>query len=168
METSLIQVTTLEADASDEEAISGICKQALREEGRLDVFFANVSHTRWSELLGSNLESSTSLSSFRAGWCGHWKPAEDHHRGDVYEFNEDQCTIVCVPFRYSGSFSMTCLGGRAFLAVKHASEAMEHTNPSRGKDFSGGSIILTSSVAGLRSGAGTVDCEFLSNSADGL
>lgn len=52
------------------------------------------------------------------------------------------------PIRYS-----------AFLAVRYASEAMEKTNPSRGKDLSGGSIILTSSVAGLRSGAGTVDCK---------
>jgi len=36
------QVTTLQADAADEAAISGVCSQALREEGRLDVFFANV------------------------------------------------------------------------------------------------------------------------------
>ncbi|KAK7472762.1 hypothetical protein VKT23_000872 [Stygiomarasmius scandens] len=44
-----------------------------------------------------------------------------------------------------------------FLAVKYASEMMMKTNPSRGKDLSGGSIILTASVAGLRSGAGTID-----------
>lgn len=31
-----------QADASDETAISGICERALRDEGRLDVFFANV------------------------------------------------------------------------------------------------------------------------------
>jgi len=44
-----------------------------------------------------------------------------------------------------------------FLAIKHASAAMLKTNSSRGKDVSGGSIILTASVAGLRSGAGPVD-----------
>ncbi|KIK67297.1 hypothetical protein GYMLUDRAFT_37381 [Collybiopsis luxurians FD-317 M1] len=44
-----------------------------------------------------------------------------------------------------------------FLAVKHASQWMIKTNASRGKEHSGGSIILTASVAGLRSGAGTVD-----------
>jgi len=44
-----------------------------------------------------------------------------------------------------------------FIAVKHASDAMLKTNPSRGKPLSGGSIILTASVAGLRSGAGTID-----------
>ncbi|KAF5370839.1 hypothetical protein D9758_001976 [Tetrapyrgos nigripes] len=44
-----------------------------------------------------------------------------------------------------------------FLAIKHASQYMTKTNPSRGKDLGGGSIILTASVAGLRSGAGTID-----------
>ena len=37
-----VKVTTLQADASDENAIKSVCEQALREEGRLDVFFANV------------------------------------------------------------------------------------------------------------------------------
>jgi hypothetical protein len=68
---------------------------------------------------------------------------------------------------------------RCFLAVKHASSAMLRTNPSKGKDTSGGSIILTASgvyiscsdsafslyfpqqVAGVRSGGGPVDCELL-------
>ncbi|KAI0062914.1 sex determination protein tasselseed-2 [Artomyces pyxidatus] len=44
-----------------------------------------------------------------------------------------------------------------YLAVKHASAAMKKTNSTRGKEFSGGSIILTASVAGIRSGAGSVD-----------
>jgi len=37
------KVTTLQADAADETAISSVCQQALKDEGRLDVFFANVS-----------------------------------------------------------------------------------------------------------------------------
>lgn len=37
-----VGVTTIQADAADEKAIAGVCKQALAEEGRLDVFFANV------------------------------------------------------------------------------------------------------------------------------
>ena len=41
-----LKVTTAAADAADEDTISGICEQALREEGRLDVFFANVSKLR--------------------------------------------------------------------------------------------------------------------------
>jgi NAD(P)-dependent dehydrogenase (short-subunit alcohol dehydrogenase family) len=39
----ILQVTTLHADAADEAAISSVCEQALKDEGRLDVFFANVS-----------------------------------------------------------------------------------------------------------------------------
>lgn len=39
-----------------------------------------------------------------------------------------------------------------FLAIKHASQAMEHLGG--GKTVPGGTIIATSSVAGIRSGAG--------------
>ncbi|KAI0266826.1 sex determination protein tasselseed-2 [Gloeopeniophorella convolvens] len=44
-----------------------------------------------------------------------------------------------------------------YLAVKYASAAMKQTNEARGKPLSGGSIIFTASVAGIRSGAGSVD-----------
>ncbi|OBZ68037.1 3-oxoacyl-[acyl-carrier-protein] reductase FabG [Grifola frondosa] len=37
-----VKVTTQEADAADEAIISAVCEQALQEEGRLDVFFANA------------------------------------------------------------------------------------------------------------------------------
>ena len=47
---SSIQVTTEQADAADEDAIVAVCKQAIQEEGRLDVFFANV---RSSELVSA-------------------------------------------------------------------------------------------------------------------
>jgi hypothetical protein len=36
------QVTTIQGDASDETLISDVCKRSIDEEGRLDVFFANV------------------------------------------------------------------------------------------------------------------------------
>jgi hypothetical protein len=36
------QVTVIQADAADDKAILDVCSQALREEGRLDIFFANV------------------------------------------------------------------------------------------------------------------------------
>ncbi|KAL1927371.1 hypothetical protein VTP01DRAFT_4000 [Rhizomucor pusillus] len=42
----------------------------------------------------------------------------------------------------------------AFLAIKHAGEAMKVTGKG-GKERSGGSIICTASVAGIRSGAGS-------------
>jgi len=47
----------MQADAADETAISGVCNQALREEGRLDVFFANVRKIRACPVLLSTLMS---------------------------------------------------------------------------------------------------------------
>ncbi|KAH9935338.1 uncharacterized protein B0H18DRAFT_975430 [Fomitopsis serialis] len=108
-----VKATTLAADAADEAAISGVCKQALQEEGRLDVFFANAGIATQEPLQNTTAESF--MNTLRIN------------------------TLSC------------------FLAVKHGSEAMLKTNPSRGKDLSSGSIIMTASVAGLRSGAGTVD-----------
>ena len=37
-----VKATTVQADAADEKSISGLCDRAMSEEGRLDVFFANV------------------------------------------------------------------------------------------------------------------------------
>ncbi|KAH7913914.1 hypothetical protein BJ138DRAFT_1133778 [Hygrophoropsis aurantiaca] len=109
-----VKVTTLQADAADDSAISNLCSQALKEEGRLDVFFANAGFASSDSL--SNITAEGFMESMRVN------------------------TLSC------------------FLAVKYGSEAMVKVNPSRGKHLSGGSIILTASVAGLRSGAGTVDC----------
>ena len=38
----MYQVTFMQADACDEAAIQGVCEAAVQQEGRLDVFFANV------------------------------------------------------------------------------------------------------------------------------
>jgi len=37
------KVTTIQGDAADESLVAATCKRAVDEEGRLDVFFANVS-----------------------------------------------------------------------------------------------------------------------------
>ncbi|RDX44891.1 NAD(P)-binding protein [Polyporus arcularius HHB13444] len=108
-----VKVTTQQADAANEETIAQLCKQALQEEGRLDVFFANA-----------GIATSTRF----------WDTTPEQFM-EVMRVNALSC----------------------FLAVKHASAAMKKANPSRGKKYSGGSIILTASVAGLRSGAGATD-----------
>ncbi|THH19947.1 hypothetical protein EW146_g1319 [Bondarzewia mesenterica] len=108
-----LTVTVMQADAADEAAILGVCKQALQEEGRLDVFFANAGIATLSTL------EETSASVFT----------------EVMRVNALSC----------------------FLALKYASVAMKQTNASKGKEVGGGSIILTASVAGIRSGAGPVD-----------
>lgn len=38
-----VKVTTIQADAADEKATIAVCERAIVEEGKLDVFFANVS-----------------------------------------------------------------------------------------------------------------------------
>ena len=38
----LSEATTVQGDAADESTIADLCQRAVREEGRLDVFFANV------------------------------------------------------------------------------------------------------------------------------
>ncbi|KAJ7091272.1 hypothetical protein C8R44DRAFT_817503 [Mycena epipterygia] len=108
-----VKVTTMQGDAADEALISGICERALKEEGKLDVFFANAGIATVNPL------DSTTSESFM----------------NVMRVN-----------------SLSC-----FLAIKYASAAMKKANASRGKKTSGGSIIMTASVAGLRSGAGTID-----------
>ncbi|KAH9992642.1 sex determination protein tasselseed-2 [Russula vinacea] len=108
-----VTVTVIQADAADDKAISDVCNQALREHGRLDIFFANAG------VAFSRTMEETSGEMFT----------------NVMRIN----TLSC------------------FLAVKHASVAMKQTNEARGKPLSGGSIILTASIAGIRSGAGPVD-----------
>ncbi|KAI0829733.1 NAD-P-binding protein [Trametes gibbosa] len=108
-----VKVTVTQADAADEAAIANICKQALQDEGRLDVFFANAG----------------------IATAQHFADISAEQFMNVMRVNALSC----------------------FLAVKHASEAMKKTNASRGKEHSSGSLILTASVAGIRSGAGATD-----------
>ncbi|KAH9083502.1 sex determination protein tasselseed-2 [Lactarius deliciosus] len=108
-----VKATVIQADAADDKAISGVCQQALSEEGRLDIFFANAGIAT-----GRTLEETP---------------------GEVFTNTMRVNALSC------------------YLAVKHASAAMKQTNEVRGKPLSGGSIILTASVAGIRSGAGSTD-----------
>ncbi|KAB5591059.1 Glucose and ribitol dehydrogenase [Ceratobasidium theobromae] len=106
-----VKVTTQKADAADEVAISEICKRAIKDEGRLDIFFAN------------------------AGIVS----------GDFFTELSDKAFMNMMRVNV-----LSC-----FLAIKHGSAAMQVT--SADKKASGGSIILTASVAGIRSGAGPMD-----------
>ncbi|EJD03154.1 NAD-binding protein [Fomitiporia mediterranea MF3/22] len=108
-----VQVTTVQADAANEEAISNLCDRAIKEEGRLDVFFANAGIVSVDHL--DSLTEETFMRTMRVNALS------------------------------------------VFLAIKYASIAMAKPNLSCGKSESGGSIILTASVAGIRSGAGPID-----------
>ncbi|CAO1612641.1 unnamed protein product [Jaminaea pallidilutea] len=107
-----VGITTKECDVADEESVQEITERAIKEQGRLDVFFAN------------------------AAIVGNPVPVDMLDPEDVAE-----------TFRVNVA---SCV-----LAVKHGSAAMKKTSPS--KPESSGSIVLTASVAGLRSGAGSSD-----------
>ncbi|KIP02966.1 hypothetical protein PHLGIDRAFT_111463 [Phlebiopsis gigantea 11061_1 CR5-6] len=84
---------------------------------------------------------------------------QEEGRLDVFYANAGIATIDSVHNTSTEVFMrvMRINALSCFIAIKHASLAMMKANPSRGKEHSGGSIILTASVAGLRSGAGSVD-----------
>lgn len=104
------EVHTRTFDAADESAVKAVVDAAVKQYGRLDVFFAN------------------------AGITGPHAAFTDI---DVEDFQQ--------VFR-TNTLSV-------FLACKHAAPAMQITSAS--KPESKGSIILTASVAGLRSNAGS-------------
>ncbi|KAI9442202.1 sex determination protein tasselseed-2 [Lactarius indigo] len=126
-----VKVTVIQADAADDKAISGVCQQALSEEGRLDIFFANagIATGRTLEETPGEVFTNTmrvNALSYVPGFCA------------VEDWHELPCQLL--PRRQARS-----------------PQAMKQTNEARGKLLSGGSIILTASVAGIRSGAGSTD-----------
>ncbi|KAJ7076380.1 hypothetical protein B0H15DRAFT_864346 [Mycena belliarum] len=52
-----VKATTMQGDAADEALISGVCERALKEEGKLDVFFANAGIATVNPLEGITAES---------------------------------------------------------------------------------------------------------------
>lgn len=129
----------MQADAADETAVANICKQALQDEGRLDVFFANVRACHINSVqdmpdpipTGRDCYLSASLRCIRRA---------------VHELHARERVVVsvltCCPCQ---CYAVPDYPTRCFLAVKYGSEAMQKTNSSRGKEHSGGSIILTAS-----------------------
>ncbi|KAM0751016.1 NAD-binding protein [Meredithblackwellia eburnea MCA 4105] len=108
-----VKVIPQQADCALESVIQEVCERAIKEFGRLDVFFANAG------IVGANMLQVTEEKEFM----------------EVCRVNTFSC----------------------FVAIKHASEAMKIPHPESGKVESAGSIILTASVAGMRSGAGPMD-----------
>lgn len=107
-----VKVTAIASDAADEASVTSIIDQAIKDEGHLDVFFANAARATGAPIHATDVEDLETT----------------HH------INVTSC----------------------FLACKHASEAMRKTHPTH-KPEPSGSIIMTASVAGIRSGAGSVD-----------
>lgn len=132
-----VQVTTIQADAADDTAVAAVCKQAIDEEGQLDVFFANVCPFPPETVPPLTL---------RIGWSSDERGTARHHSGAVHGDYANQHSFVSracplTTFHCCNRYSpCSC-----FLAVKHASQAMMCTNLSSGKTLSSGSVILTAS-----------------------
>jgi len=106
-----VKVTTLQADAADDAAIKAICEKAVKEEGQLDIFFANAGIATGQPI--------------------------DNTSSEVW----------------TNTMRVNALS--TYLAVKYGSQAMRITSTE--KPLSGGSIVMTASIAGIRSGAGSAD-----------
>ena len=105
------KVHVAEFDAADEEKLQACIDAAVKEYGRLDIFFANAGVASMNLL--ANADAETFMNTMRVNALS------------------------------------------VFLAIKYASEAMQVTSDA--KPISGGAIVATASVAGLRSGAGSSD-----------
>jgi hypothetical protein len=83
-----VKVSTIHADAADDAAISGVCEQALKEEGRLDVFFANVRRSQLHQL------HAITYCAMYLGWYFIQTTIGSNHCRTVYGDHENQYTVV--------------------------------------------------------------------------
>lgn len=122
------KVSYVKADAANEEAISNIVNKALKEEGRLDFFFANAGI--------SQLRAKDGSDDALQGLLGRMaRTAKDIEAEEFSELMRINALSV-------------------FLAIKHAAPALAKVSPEHGKTTPGGSLVLTASIAGLKSNAG--------------
>ncbi|ODN73182.1 hypothetical protein L202_07743 [Cryptococcus amylolentus CBS 6039] len=121
------KVSFFKADAADPQAVSSIIDSALEAEGRFDFFFANAG------ILQTVDPTKVVQNGNGASTTATYLPGED-------EFME----VVRV----------NSLG--PYIAIRYASAAMGKVCPEKGKYTPGGSIVITSSVAGLKNSAGPI------------
>ncbi|WVR07689.1 hypothetical protein IAU60_004731 [Kwoniella sp. DSM 27419] len=134
------KVTFVKADAASHQAISSLVSRALKEEGRLDFFFANAGISQVRPKLPAGTGSGGDQEAVQ-------RAIDDLRRlgRPVAQVDEDEFNEV-----------MRINALSVFVAIKYASEAMKQTCPEKGKMVSGGSLILTASIAGLKSNAGPI------------
>ncbi|WVF73005.1 hypothetical protein IAT40_007823 [Kwoniella sp. CBS 6097] len=141
------KVTFCKADAASASAISALVDQALFEEGHLDFFFANagVSHAKPKPQGQGQPIAGAGGSAGPAGAAGQALAQLKDYLRPVAQLKEEEFVEV-----------MRINALSVFVAIKYASEAMRKTCPEKGKHVSSGSIILTASIAGLKSNAGPI------------
>lgn len=82
----------LEADAADEQAIINVCERAMREEGRLDIFFANAG------IVGANMLPTTDPEEYVL-----WSPSFSHCADQLAQLHGDFTRQHAQVRRYSWS-----------------------------------------------------------------
>ena len=134
------QITVVQADATDEDAIRALCERAVDENGRIDVYFANVRRPKLSSslLVCSYLDQA-------GGTFNGFRTSFKALSGEAFMKTVRLNTLsyvsqVHLPFVSANQISSSC-----FLAAKYASEAMSKISPANGKFAAGGSIIFTAS-----------------------
>ncbi|WVR00191.1 hypothetical protein IAU59_007333 [Kwoniella sp. CBS 9459] len=146
------KITFRKADAASAAAISALVDQAIAEEGHLDFFFANAGISQvktkgQATAAPPSAPASPAVAGVRGPSGGASKALADLkvYMRPVAELKEEEFVEV-----------MRINALSVFIAIKYASEAMKKTCPEKGKHVSGGSIILTASIAGLKSNAGPI------------
>ncbi|WOO82292.1 3-oxoacyl-[acyl-carrier-protein] reductase FabG [Vanrija pseudolonga] len=127
-----VKITAINGDVASDAVVSDVVARALRETGRLDFFFANAGVTQ----------------------LGRTPPEQlGNKAGAVKEVQQAVRTIATIPGdEFSEVMRINALS--VFLAIKYAAPALSVT--SAAKPVPGGSIVVTASVAGIRSNAGPI------------
>ncbi len=110
-------MSAVKADAANEEAISSLVAKAMKEQGRLDFFFANAG-----------------ISQLRP-------KGDTNPLGGLMELARTAKDIKAEEF----SELMRINALSVFLAIKHAAPALARVSPEHGKTTPGGSLVLTAS-----------------------
>ncbi len=139
-----MDVHTRRFDAADETAVRAVVSDAVERYGRLDVFFANAGIIG-STVTFQDVDEEDFMRTLRVNTLGCARlPLPTILKPSPYSVH---------PLLRGTPLTTPQPPYSPFLAAKHAAPAMQKT--SADKPASSGSIIMTASVAGLRSNAGT-------------
>ncbi|WWC64606.1 uncharacterized protein I303_107217 [Kwoniella dejecticola CBS 10117] len=146
------KITTIVGDSSSSKTISQLIERIVNEEGRLDFYFANAGIHHKQTIPKPLSTTDPAVPPPTPGSNEGPKVAAGKAMVELKEFLKPIDQVEEEEFMEV--IRMNTLG--AFLAIKYASQAMSIVAPEKGKMIPGGSIVLTSSIAGLKAKAGTI------------
>ncbi|WWD03512.1 hypothetical protein V865_001564 [Kwoniella europaea PYCC6329] len=130
------KITIVVGDCTSASTIEKLLNQVINQESKLDFFFANAGlhHIKPSFPVAVEIDDKTKSLMELKGFLRPVDQVGEEEFAELIRIN-----------------TMS-----AFLAIKYASQAMKHICPQKGKVLPGGSIVLTSSIAGSKANAGTL------------